>query len=137
MFLGHLRVTAGCSINGSPFAGTIDGEEESHMRTHLFCRIAVVVGILGMICMAGVSYGQTAQTGALGGTASDPSGNVLPGVSVSVTNTATGQVRTTATQGDGRYMVPLLPPGSYKVEATRSGFKTATIEQVRVKIGRA
>jgi hypothetical protein len=104
------------------------------MRTHLFRRIAVVVGILGMICMAGVSYGQTAQTGALGGTASDPSGNVLPGVSVSVTNTATGQVRTTATQGDGRYMVPLLPPGSYKVEATRSGFKTATIEQVRVSI---
>ena len=31
-------------------------------------------------------------------------------------------------------MVPLLPPGSYKVEATRSGFKTATIEQVRVSI---
>ena len=104
------------------------------MRTHLFRRIAVVVGIVGMICMAGVSDGQTAQTGALGGTASDPSGNVLPGVSVSVTNTATGQVRTTATQGDGRYMVPLLPPGSYKVEATRSGFKTATIEQVRVSI---
>ena len=104
------------------------------MRTHLFRRIAVVVGSLGIICMAGVSYAQTAQTGALGGTASDPSGNVLPGVSVSVINTATGQVRTTATQGDGRYMVPLLPPGSYKVEATRSGFKTATIEQVRVSI---
>ena len=31
-------------------------------------------------------------------------------------------------------MVPLLPPGSYKVEATRNGFKTATIEKVRVSI---
>lgn len=103
------------------------------MRTHLFRRISVV-GILALACSAAVSFGQTAQTGALSGIASDPNGNVLPDVNVSVTNGATGQVRTTATQGNGRYMVPLLQPGEYKVEATRSGFKTASFAQVRINI---
>lgn len=49
---------------------------------------------------------QTAETGALNGTVSDPSGKVVPGVSVNVTSVATGQVRTAVTQGNGSYRQP-------------------------------
>lgn len=101
------------------------------MRSPLFCRI-LIASILACISVA--TQAQTAQTGALSGVASDPSGSVLPGVSITVTNTSTGQVRTTTTQSNGRYLVPLLPPGVYKVEASREGFKTGTFEQVRINI---
>jgi hypothetical protein len=77
---------------------------------------------------------QTAQTGAVSGQVTDPSGSVLPGVTVKVISNSTGQVREASTQGNGRYLVPLLPPGQYKVEAAQQGFKTATVEQVRVNI---
>jgi len=88
-----------------------------------------------MLGCAGLNlYAQTAQTGALSGVATDPSGSVLPGVTVSVTNTSTGQTRGTVTQGNGRYLVPLLSPGVYKVEASREGFKTTTFDELRINV---
>src|SRR5438552_4124988 len=59
---------------------------------------------------------QTAGTGALTGTVTDPSGGVVPGVTVIVTSTNTGQTRTAVTQSNGKYLVPLLPPDLYKVK---------------------
>jgi len=103
------------------------------MRTRLLRQILSVISLLS-ITGAVVSFAQTAQTGALNGLATDPSGSVLPQVKVTVTSTETGQVRTTTTQGNGKYLVPLLPPGTYKVEATREGFKTATFDGVRINI---
>src|SRR5690242_4614159 len=104
------------------------------MRSPVFCPTLKLTVIVLLGCASLSLWAQTAQTGALNGLATDPSGSVLPGTSVNVTNTDTGQVRTTTTQGNGRYLVPLLPPGVYKVEATHQGFKTATFEGVRVNI---
>lgn len=103
------------------------------MRTPTFRQILFIVPVL-MSCIAVLTYGQTAQTGALSGLASDAKGGVLPGVKISVTSGDSGQVRTTITQGNGRYLVPLLPPGLYKVEVQGQGFKTSTFEQVRINI---
>ena len=69
---------------------------------------------------------QTASTGALTGTITDPGNAVLAGVKVIVTSEATGESRTVQTGPDGQYRVPLLPPGSYRIEVSMSGFKTAT-----------
>src|SRR5947209_8732401 len=104
------------------------------MRSPLFNRILHVIISVLLACGAVAMHGQTAQTGALSGLATDPSGSVLPGVSITATNADTGQVRTTTTQNNGRYLFPLLPPGVYKVEASREGFKTGTFEQVRINI---
>jgi hypothetical protein len=52
-----------------------------------------------------------AQTAELNGKVADQSGAVLPGVTVTVTNTATGLTRTVVTDGDGAYIVSNLPPG--------------------------
>ena len=81
-----------------------------------------------------VLFSQTAQTGALSGTATDPSGRVLQGVSIRATDTSSEQVHEATTQSNGHYLVPLLPPGLYKVEASSTGFKTATIDQVRIDV---
>ncbi|HET7209084.1 MAG TPA: carboxypeptidase-like regulatory domain-containing protein [Terriglobales bacterium] len=80
------------------------------------------------------TLGQTAQTGALTGVVTDPSGSVLPQAAVSVLNVGSGQERTTKTQNNGRYFVPLLPPGTYRVEVSQQGFRTAAYEQVRINI---
>ncbi len=69
---------------------------------------------------------QTAATGQIAGTVSDPSGAVIGGATVTVKSTDTGFVRTVATNDSGSYVVPLLPPGRYAVTVTEPGFKTTT-----------
>jgi len=59
--------------------------------------------------------GQTAGTGALTGTITDPSGAVVPNTTVTVTSLDTGQVRTATTGADGIYKINLLPPGNYRM----------------------
>lgn len=53
---------------------------------------------------------QSAGTGALTGTVIDPSGAVVPGVSVVLVSLETNQTRTATTGGDGSYKFSLLPP---------------------------
>lgn len=77
---------------------------------------------------------QTAETGALAGTISDPSGAVLSGASITATNAATGEIRKALSQESGRYTVPLLAPGNYSVEVTRAGFGPVVNSAVRVNV---
>jgi hypothetical protein len=58
----------------------------------------------------------------------------LPGVKITVTSTSSGQVRTASTQDTGGFLLPLLPPGLYKVKVSRQGFKTETFQQVRIAV---
>ena len=78
--------------------------------------------------------GQSAGTGALTGTVTDPSGAVVPSVTVTVINTDTNQTRTAITGSDGTYKFTLLTPGSYRVRFAASGFKTADVESVIVNV---
>ena len=78
--------------------------------------------------------GQSAGTGALTGTVTDPSGAVVPEVTVTIINAETNQTRSTITGNDGAYKFTLLPPGSYKVRFSASGFKTAEVASVNVNV---
>ncbi len=73
-------------------------------------------------------------TGQINGVVTDTSGGVLPGVTIEVTNRATGAVRTAVTGADGLFTVPLVQPGDYDVKASLSGFRTALRESVRVTV---
>ncbi len=66
------------------------------------------------------------------GTVTDPSGAVVPGASVTVTNQATSVARTSKTSGSGFYSVTALPPGTYTVEVQAPGFETNTAKDVTV-----
>jgi hypothetical protein len=83
------------------------------------------VFILTLALMFVVSFNIPAQTitGRISGTITDPTGAVLAGATVTVTNEATGQSRTVQTNTEGFYVVPSLLPGNYKVSVENPGFK--------------
>ena len=75
--------------------------------------------------------------GILTGTVTDPTGAVVAGANVKITNTATGTVRETETTGEGNYRIDAVDPGVYNVVVTTSGFKTVTLNNVQVAAGQA
>jgi len=72
-------------------------------------RTSIAVAIVFALLSAPSLFAQNAQ---LGGIVSDPSGALLPGVTITSTNTATGVVTTTLTNESGAYSFPSLQPGS-------------------------
>ena len=89
--------------------------------------------IVTMLMMPSSSWGQEA-TGRIVGTVSDPTGAVVPGVQITVTNTATGISRDTRTNPDGYYQVLSLPIGNYKVTAEHEGFRKVVSDQYKLLI---
>ncbi len=88
-------------------------------------------GLLKKICLIGALLAVAAavglsQTGAsrISGTVSDSSGAVVPGVTVTAKNEATGVTHTQITTDRGLYAFPALPVGSYTITAELTGFKT-------------
>ncbi|MGH2400201.1 MAG: carboxypeptidase regulatory-like domain-containing protein, partial [bacterium] len=63
-------------------------------------------------------------TAEMSGTVRDESGAVLPGVTVTATQTDTGFTRTVVTDGTGAYVMPNLPTGPYRLEVSLQGFRT-------------
>lgn len=78
-----------------------------------------------------------ATTGILRGTVLDPNGQVVPGASVVAKNEATGvSSPTTTTTGNGIFFLANLLPGQYSITvSTNTGFKTATISDIAVRLG--
>jgi hypothetical protein len=70
-------------------------------------RKAFVAGVLSAIFPAGWASAQT-NTSAIAGVITDETGAVVPSATITVTETATGQVRTTSASGE--YVVSQLPP---------------------------
>jgi hypothetical protein len=66
------------------------------------------------------------QQASLSGIVSDPSGAVIPGATIRVTNTNTQVTITAVTNSTGYYIVGSLTPGTYTIAAQEEGFKTAT-----------
>src|ERR1041384_6083454 len=75
------------------------------------------------VLVVSVAFSQNAQ---LGGSVSDPTGALIPGVTITATNTATGVGTTTLTNDSGAYTFPSLQPGVYRVSAELPGFQTST-----------
>ena len=64
--------------------------------------------------------------GEINGTVTDPTGAIIGGATVTVTNTATNIARTVQTNASGNYTVPFLAPGLYDVRAEQAGFKAVS-----------
>jgi len=77
---------------------------------------------------------QSQTTGSIGGTITDQAGSLIAQAEVTAINRTTAEVRKTKTNNHGEYVLPLLPPGSYQVMITASGFKKATLNDVLVTI---
>ena len=98
----------------------------------------LLVAIALLLTLPAPVVGQARATGAdVDGPVVDQSGGILADSSITVTNVDTGIARTAVTDGSGRYHVPALPPGTYKVSAALPGFTTRTLENVALALGQA
>ncbi len=86
--------------------------------------------LLVLICTA-CAFSQT-NRGSISGTVTDQSQAIMTGVSVTLTNMGTGDIRKTTTNNSGAFTFPNLDPVTYKVEADSPGFKGSIVENAKV-----
>ena len=89
------------------------------MTRKIFLRLCLLFFVLSSL--SSVAFAQT--TASIKGTVTDESGAVIAGAKVVVKNSALGIERTVASNSEGYYEVPALPPGSYSVEVQMQGFQ--------------
>lgn len=100
----------------------------SNSKPNSFCHeVAAVTRVLDRLVSDG---GAT-----LKGTVSDPVGAVVPGTSVTLTNSTTGDERRTATGDDGQYIFSEVEPGTYTLKFERPGFATRVLTSIEVRTG--
>src|SRR5690349_22206637 len=87
----------------------------SRGRSCIFVVIFLLVGSVAAWAQA---------TAELNGRVTDESGAVLPGVTVTATQTDTGFARTVVTDDGGNWVMPNLPTGPYRLEVMLQGFRT-------------
>ncbi len=87
-----------------------------------------------VICALPVAYSQTITTGDVVGVLKDTSGAVVPGATVDLKNTDTGDARSQTSDSTGAFRFTFLKPGNYVVSASAAGLKT-DIQKVIVQVG--
>ena len=80
--------------------------------------------LLALLAAPWAAHAQTV-TGTITGIVKDASGGVLPGVTVTMTQSETGRQETAVTDTEGRYTSQPLQLGTYRIEAALTGFKAS------------
>jgi outer membrane receptor protein involved in Fe transport len=105
----------------------------THQRSlTLIARSALLFAFL--LFPFGFANAQSA-TATLSGTVTDQNGAVVPGATVTVLNPATSLERQATTNGEGDFVIPLLPPGRYTVRAEHEGFAILEARDVVLNVG--
>src|SRR5215831_8780290 len=97
------------------------------MRTLLFR-----AGIVAVVLFTSTALFSQSSNGTISGTIADASGAVIPSVSITATNSATGVVTTVLSNEAGAYNFASLLPGTYKLTAMLPGFQTETFNDVQL-----
>jgi Carboxypeptidase regulatory-like domain len=87
-----------------------------------------------LVLLGATGYAQTFR-GAINGTVTDASGAVVTGASVKATNVATAVGIIATTTSGGEFAFQDLPLGTYKVEVTAAGFRSAAVDNISVTAG--
>jgi hypothetical protein len=92
-------------------------------RSHwLICGCGCLL-LLVLLFSPGAAWGQR-YSGSLTGLVTDPSGAIIPGANVTLVNVQNGFQYTAKTNATGRYLLRPLPPSTYTLSVTASGFRT-------------
>ncbi|MCI0401705.1 MAG: carboxypeptidase-like regulatory domain-containing protein, partial [Gammaproteobacteria bacterium] len=78
--------------------------------------------VLSAFLLPNTAMGQGGATASLAGTVRDPSGALIPGAQVVITQTDTGFSKTAVSPDDGSFAFPALPVGPYRLEVRKNGF---------------
>src|SRR5579864_2261302 len=99
---------------------------------HRLLAVVFAIGLAALSC-----FGQaSAINGQIEGTVTDPSGAVVTGATVTITNVGTGFTRTLKTDESGFFRFPVLPLGTYTVKTVASGFAEKNQEGIAIEAGR-
>src|SRR5207245_10478057 len=96
--------------------------------SQLATQCVAAVSVMLLICCN--ASAQT--TGSMVGKATDPSGAVVPGVTIKATNQATSFSREATTSVSGEYVISLVPVGRYMITAQKPGFSPHKLPDVTV-----
>ena len=88
---------------------------------------------MSLLLTSGLAWAQA--TAELAGRVTDESGAVLPGVTVTATQTDTGFTRTVVTDGTGAWIMSNLPTGPYRLEVSLQGFRTYVQTGIVLQVG--
>jgi len=88
-------------------------------------KVGLVACLAVLISISTLSFGQQ-LTGTLTGTTADSSGAVVANAKVTLKNDASGDTRTTVSNGSGYFSITAIQPGSYSVTVSAAGFKAWT-----------
>src|SRR5262245_26752775 len=93
-------------------------------------KLLVAAALVGfsVCCLYAQTFGEVT------GRVTDPSGAVIPGASVALTNVNTNAVRNVVTAEAGAYTFPSIPPGLYRLRTELPGFKAAVSETFEVQV---
>lgn len=90
---------------------------------------------LAIVCTLGSTAAAQETGGTIGGSVTDPQGGALPGVSVTLRNSATNIVWDATTSTEGTYLIPFVPIGRYTLTAALEGFSAAKQADIEVRVG--
>jgi hypothetical protein len=98
-------------------------------RRRSYCWLATSV-----VLTAAALWAQT-TSGRIAGTIFDSTGAVVAGAKIVATNVETGAERSTASNGEGNYVLYPLPPGVYRITVQAPGFRAERLEDLRIDVG--
>ena len=97
-------------------------------------RNLTLVGILAlMLVYVSPGFAQS-DRGGITGRVTDQAGAVIPDAKVTATNIETNDVREVVTNSEGNYTIPQLPAATYTVKVEVAGFKTASVEDIKIAV---
>ncbi len=98
----------------------------------MFLRVLLLF-VLSSMCFTPISAQSSSAT--LNGSVVDQQGASIPGVTVTITNPATGFERIITTDDSGSFNSPLLQPGSYTLLVEAQGFRRSQVSNVILNVG--
>jgi hypothetical protein len=100
------------------------------------CSVGVLslFAALALLILPGAATTQVSN-GSISGNILDPQGNAVPDGTVVATNKATNQALTTSSDKAGLFRLGLVPPGTYRIEISKQGFRKAVFDNVEVAVG--
>ena len=97
-------------------------------------RFTLIAALLAV--MSAISFAQSAVSGAIGGSVTDPNNAVIANATVTLRSLDTNKEEVTTTNAEGRFRFANLQPGVYAVTIVASGFTDYKREQITVEVGR-
>jgi len=85
------------------------------------------------ICLSQLAFSQTSSTGAVTGVTFDPTGAVLPNVTLHLRDKSGPLSQSVISDSSGKFSIPLLPPGPYALEVSKTDFESA-VQEINIHV---